>query len=114
MRKPKKVILEPDCYPLGFFFWMGNNDHKGIERWLNTKKVILGPLTHAGNNSLGCCWDFGAYQAIYLKHLPTKSNYGTLAHEILHAIRGAARYLNIDDEEFECYMMKYLIDGVMK
>jgi hypothetical protein len=107
----KRTIDFPSL-PCVVYVWVGPKIGPML-KWLGKKKEFEGiGLTEYELNPgayRGLCIDLGAFQLVWV----SEHNIGLLAHELNHAVMGIMKHTEIDDEEFHCYTLQYLMNQVV-
>jgi len=97
-----KKILSPDPFPITFYVQLGGNP-----KWLVKQ---LGDIDFTFDQTYldaadGFMVPVETRVGVWVKDPDDR---GTISHELLHAVKHATSYLDIDDEETECYLMGWL------
>lgn len=109
--------VRPAGLPVKFLFWLGSSDFPALFAFLEKQGVskltihnTFDGIKDEIDQSDGYCFDFNGSPLVWTKRPYTHKNMGTICHEIMHAIFANGRYIGIQDEEWDCYMMSYLLD----
>ena len=106
----KRTIDFPHL-PCTVFVWIGPKI-KPMLKWLGKKKQFP-DIELKGYDETACrgfCVDLGAYQLVWV----SETDIGLIAHELNHAVMGMMKHTDINDEEFHCYTLQYLMNQVVE
>lgn len=113
--------VSPDVYPaLSFRFYLGELDFESIfaellEDGVCTPKQLKKAYKGVSIDECdGLMAVFGGALVIWTKGGYTLKNIGVITHETLHAVYAAGRHIQVEDDEFDCYLMGYLLDELYK
>ena len=111
--RTKKYVLDFELIPCKVWVWIGPKTEP-MFKWLKKQKEFTDvdlSVCEKFVGSRGYCLDLGAYQVVWISE-PFEEDPGLSVHELNHAVIGMMKHTGIEDEEFHCYALQYLVNKI--